>query len=186
MDVAAYISNQLDSTRTISYTKDYLGATQLLENSGFSPYADSTSPFSSTLYQIFNRFVEKTGLNTNPNTLKDEFLEQNPSSRQAIDLYGALENTFAAQGPGEKAIIVDFLNKKIDEFITENDADKTGTLTFDEADFTDTLFQTIDTNQDEEITASEIQDNFYNNFTQLHNVLNYFQNTRGVLIDIFA
>jgi hypothetical protein len=185
MDVLGYISNQLDGNRAIPYTKDYLGAVQLLEGSGFSPFSD-TSPLSSTLYQIFNRFVEKTGLDTNPNVLKDEFLEQNPSSRQAINLYGALENTFAARGVGEKAVIVDFLNKRIDEFVTEKDTDETNTLTREESGLTDRLFQTIDANRDEEINAEEIQDNFYTNFTQLNNVLNYFQNTPGALIDVFA
>lgn len=185
MDVLGYISNQVDGIRTIPYTKDYLGAVQLLEGSGFNPFFD-TSPLNSTLYQIFNRFVEKTGLDTNTNVLKDEFLEQNPAARQAISLYGALENTFASRGAGEKAVIVDFLNQKIAEFITENDIDETNTLTREESGLTERLFQTIDANRDEEINAEEIQDNFYTNFTQLNNVLDYFQHTPGALIDIFA
>ena len=185
MDVLGYISNQVDASRTIPYTKDYLGAVQLLEGSGFNPFS-GTSPLNSTLSQIFNRFVEKTGLDTNANVLKDEFLEQNPAERKALSLYGALENTFASRGAGEKTIIVDFLNQKIDEFITENDTDETGTLTRKESGLTGRLFQSIDANRDEEINAEEIQDNFYTNFTQLNNVLDYFQNTPGALIDIFA
>jgi hypothetical protein len=184
MDVLGYISNQLDSMR-MPYTKDYLGAVRLLEDSGFNPFSD-TSPLNSTLYQIFNRFVEKTGLDTNPNVLKDELLEQYPFTRQALSLYGALENSFAPRGTGEKAIIVDFLNKKIDEFITEKDTDENSTLTREESGLIERLFQIIDANRDEEINSEEIQDIFYTHFTQLNNVLDYFQNTPGALIDIFA
>lgn len=185
MDVTGYISNQLNGNLNVPYSRDYLGSIQLLENSGFNPFSD-TSPLNSTLYQIFNRFVEKTGLNTDANTLKDEFLEENPSTRQAVNLYGSLENTFAIRNAGEQAAIVDFLNQKIDDFITEKDTDDSGTLTQSESKLTETLFQNIDSNRDEEINAQEMENNFYSNFTQLNNVLNYFQNTPGTLINILA
>ena len=185
MNVAGYITSQLENSVAIPYHRDYLGSVQLLQNSGFTPYTD-TSPMNSTLYRIFNRFVERTGLNTNPNALKDDFLKENPPSRQAINLYDSLENTFASRGSGEKAAIVDFLNKKIDEFISDKDTDDSGSLSADESGITATLFQTIDTNRNNEINAQEMRDNFYTNFSQLNNVLNYFQNTPGVLIDVTA
>jgi hypothetical protein len=185
MDVVGFISNQLGNNGSVTYTRDYLGAVQLLDNSGFSPYSD-ISPLDSSLQQIFNRFVRKTGLGTHANALKDEFLEQYPATRQAIDLYGALENTFSAWGSGEKAAIVDFLNSRIDDFITQTDTDDTLDLTFEESGLTASLFQSLDANSDDTIDAAEIQDSFYNDFQQLNSVLNYFQNTPGSLIDMFA
>lgn len=185
MEVQGFIANQLDSNAARIYTPDYLGSVQLLEKSGFSPFTRS-SPLESTLFQVFNRFVEKTGLNADSNQLKDEYLTENPSVQRAVDLYSALDNSFAARGAGEKAAIVDFLNSKIDDYITEKDANENKTLSRDESGFSQTLFRAIDANRDAEIDTEEIQDNFYNDFSQLNNVLNYFQSTPGVLVDMYA
>jgi hypothetical protein len=70
--------------------------------------------------------------------------------------------------------------------VTEKDRNQTGTLTQEESGLTETLFSTIDANRDKEINSEELRTNFYNDFTQLNNVLNYFQNTPGILIDVSA
>jgi len=185
MNVPGNIANQLSNNNTIPYNKDFLSSVQLLENAGFAPFTDS-SPMNSTLYQIFDRFVERTGLNTNSNVLKDDFLKENPSSRQAIYLYDTLENTFATRGTGERALIVDFLNKKIDQSITDKDIDESGTLTAVESGINESLFQDIDADGNNEINAQEMKNNFFNDFTQFNSVLNYFRNTSGNLVDTYA
>ncbi len=184
-NIEGYISNQLDGGVSGNYTTDYVGAVKLLETSGFSPFSDS-SPLGATLSQIFDRFVQKTGLDTTSNKLKDEFLQENPTTQQALDLYSALENTFSTKTIGEKASIVDFLNTKIDDFVTTKDSDTNNTLNQEESGLTDTLFLEVDADKDSEISGDELRNNFYSNFNELNNVLNYFQNTRGVLIDVYG
>jgi len=185
--IAGYVTNQFDRSNisTNTFPTDYLGSIQLLDKSGFSPYTDN-SPTNSVLYSIFNRFVQKTGLDTTANKLKDEYLQNNASAQNAISLYGALENTFATKRPGEQAAIVDFLNTKIEDFITQKDSNQTGSLTQNESGISGEIFNAIDSNRDSVINSQEMQDNFYRDFTQLNNVLNYFQNTSGALIDIYA
>ncbi|MGE5344265.1 MAG: hypothetical protein ACM3SY_22590 [Candidatus Omnitrophota bacterium] len=186
--ILGYISNQYDMGTAASmspYPSDYLGSVQLLQNSGFSPLSDS-SPLNSTLYEVFNRFVQKTGLDTTASKLKDEYLASNPSMQRAIDLYSALENTFASKAPGEQAAIVDFLNGKIEDFVTEKDTDQSGTLTQEEAGVDQTLFRSIDADNDNTINSEEMESHFYSDFTQLNNVLNYFQSTSGALLDLYA
>jgi hypothetical protein len=185
MDVQGFLSNQLDGNTAIRYKPDYVGSVQLLENSGFNPFSDS-SPITSTLNHIFNRFVQKTGLDTNSNQLRDEFLQSNPGTQNAISIYNALENTFATKSTDQKAAIVDFLNSKIDNFISQKDLNDNNQLTQEESGLTDTLFSKIDANRDMEINAEELQGNFYNDFNQLNSVLDYFQNTPGALLDLYG
>lgn len=181
-----FISGQLDQNSSISsFTPDYVGSVQLLEQAGFSPFTES-SPLDSTLYQVFNRFVQKTGLDTTANKLKDDYLQENPSAQRAIDLYSALENTFASRGSGEQAAIVDFLNTRIDDFVTTRDTDENNILSQEESGLTDTLFREVDADRSGGITAEEFRGNFYNDFNQLNNVLNFFQNTTGTLLDVTA
>ncbi len=185
--ITGYISRQFDksSSATYAYPSDYMGSIQLLEKAGFSPFTDN-SPLNSTLYQVFNRFVQKTGMDTTANKLKDEYLEQNPAMQRAMNLYSSLDNTFSSRRPGEQAAIVDFLNNKIDEFITQKDKNSDKTLSNEESGLQETLFQAMDENRDNQVTGEEIKNNFYNDFTQLNNVLNYFQNNTGTLVDLYA
>ena len=184
-NISNYISNQLPSQTTAHYTTDYVGSVQLLENSGFSPFTTS-SPLTSTLNQIFDRFVQKTGLDTTSNKLVDEFLSENPSTRSALGLYTALENTFSARNPGDQAAIVDFLNTKLDEYITTSDTNGDSTLNLDESGMEEMLFNQMDSNNDYEISTDELKTNFFSSFNELDNVLNYFQSNRGVLIDVYG
>lgn len=181
-----FISGQLDQNTSVSnFRPDYLGSVQLLEQAGFSPFTES-SPLNSTLFQVFNRFVQKTGLDTTASKLKDDYLQENPSAQRAVDLYSSLENTFASRGSGEQAAIVDFLNSKIDDFITSRDSDENSILSQEESGLTDTLFQEVDADRSGGVTAEEFRGNFYSDFSQLNNVLNYFQNTTGTLLDVTA
>ena len=186
-NIASYINSNLDQlgTNASIYSTDFVGASRMLEDAGFSPFTQS-SPLDSTLTQIFDRFVQKTGLDSNSNDLKDEFLQEHPTVRQALGLYNSLENTFSNRTSGQQAAIVDFLNTKIDEFATEKDTNSDSLLTQEESGLDDTLFSQVDRDQDNRVTTDELRNNFYNNFTELNNVLNYFQGNRGVLIDVFA
>ncbi len=176
---------QLNRGQTVPYTRDYVGAVQLLEDSGFSPFGD-TSPLSATLNQVFSRFVEKTGLGVDSNTLRDEFLAGNPTTRRALRLYEALENTFSSRRVGEQAAIVDFLNTKIDDFIATKDRDSDDLLALEESAMPPTLFEEADANRDSQLNSEELRNNFFNNFPELNNVMNYFRSTRGLLVDVFA
>lgn len=185
-------TNVLDQTATqlnrggaVPYTQDYVGAVKLLESSGFSPFADS-SPLGSTLNQVFSRFVEKTGLGADATTLRDEFLAENSNARRAMGLYNALENTFGARGEGEQAAIVDFLNTKIDDFVATKDQNSDEMLTLEESEISPTLFEEADRNRDSQLNSEELRNNFYNNFQELNNVMNYFQSNPGVLIDVYG
>ncbi len=185
--ITGYLSNQFDSNVPIkgSYASDYLGSVQLLEKAGFSPFAEK-SVIGSTLYQVFDRFVKKTGLDTTANKLKDEYLQDSPSSQHAMNIYSILENTFTPKGPGEKAAIVNFLNSKIDEFVSTKDTDTSGSLTLEESGINESIFKNLDTNRDNQINASEMKKSFYEDFKQLNYVLDYFQNTPGTLVDTYA
>lgn len=179
-------SAQLNRSSSTTYSKDYLGAVRLLENSGFSPYAESSSPLGATLNQVFTRFVEKTGLGTDASTLQNEFLGGNYSARRAMGLYSALENTFGSRGKGEQAAIVDFLNTKIDDYISTKDQNSDSMLTLEESELTPTLFEEADANRDSQLNAEEMRNNFYSNFRELNNVLDYFRSTPGILIDVYG
>ncbi|MCP5052255.1 MAG: hypothetical protein GY940_34120 [bacterium] len=185
LNVASYISSQLDGNVSPSYSADYVGAVQLLENTGFSPFSDA-SPLNSTLNQVFDRFVRKTGLDTTSNKLTDEFLQENPGTRRALNLYSALENTFSTRSAGQKSAIVDFLNTKIDEFVSTKDSNQNNTLSREEAGIDETLFDEIDDDRDLEINNDELRNNVLADFKEFNNILNYFQNGRGVLIDVFG
>lgn len=176
---------QLNRGGAVPYTRDYVGATRLLEDSGFSPFTGG-SPLGSTLNQVFSRFVEKTGLGTDASALRDEFLKENSTARRALGLYNALENTFGARGESEKAAIVDFLNTKIEDFVATNDQNSDSMLTLEESALSPTLFEEADRNRDSQLNAEELRNNFYNNFQELNNVMNYFQSTPGILIDIYG
>ena len=188
LNIANYISNQFGSNGNVaaSYSADYVGAVQLLENSGFSPFGNS-SPLNSTLNQVFDRFVRKTGLDTTSNELTDEFLQENPNTRRAMNLYSALENTFSSRSPNQKSAIVNFLNTKIDEFVTTKDSnDINTTLNQEESGFDDEFFLEVDADNDLEISTEELRSNFIEDFKELDNILNYFQSNKGVLIDVFG
>ncbi len=190
MNISGSIANQLNnldqnSVGNVNATQDYLGSVKILEKAGFSPFIES-SPLKSTLYRIFDRFVQKTGIDTTGSQLKDEYLEKNPPARRAVNLYNALENTFASRGNGEKARIVDFLNSQIDEYVSSKDSNSDTALTGEESGLSETLFAAMDSNRDSKVNAQEMRKNFYNNFTEMNYALDYFQNNRGVLVDIYG
>jgi len=176
---------QLNRGGVVPYTRDYVGAVKLLENSGFSPLTGG-SPLGSTLNRVFSRFVEKTGLGTDASTLRNEFLAENSTTRRAMGLYRALENTFGARGESEQAAIVDFLNTKIEDFVTAKDQNDDGMLTLEESELSPALFIEADRNRDSQLSAEELRNNFYNNFQELNNVMNYFQTTRGILVNVYG
>ncbi len=182
---ANYIASQLGGNVSANYATDYMGSVQMLERSGFSPFTDG-SPLSATLNQIFDRFVQKTGLDSTSSKLKDEYLQQNPNTQRALNLYGALENTFATKNSGEKASIVNFLNTKIDDLFTGKDADKNKTLSQKESGFENSYFLEMDKNNDAQISTDELKNNFYSTYSQLNNVLDYFQTTRGLIVDTYG
>jgi len=176
---------QLNRGGVVPYTRDYVGAVKLLENSGFSPFTGG-SPLGSTLNRVFSRFVEKTGLGADASILRNEYLEENSIARRALGLYNALENTFGARGESEKAAIVDFLDTKIEEFVAAKDQDDDGMLTLEESELSPTLFKEADRDRDSQLSAEELRNHFYNNFPELNNVMNYFQSTPGILIDVYG
>ncbi len=157
----------------------------MLEKAGFSPFS-SGSPLNSSLNQVFNRFIKKTGLDTTTEKLKEQFFTNNANTRKALDVYQSLENTFSYKGEGEQPAIVDFLNNKIEGFVAEQDTNEDDTLTLKESEITESLFDEIDTNRDSRINTDEIKSNFYSDFQQLNNVMDYFRSTPGVLVDIFG
>ncbi len=178
-------ATQLNRGGAVPYSQDYVGSVKLLENSGFSPFTDG-SPLGSTLNQVFSRFVEKTGIGTDAAALKTEFLGENPPAQRAMGLYNALENTFGARGEGEQAAVVDFLNTKIDDFVAAKDQDSDNMLTLEESEISPTLFEEADRNRDSQLNSEELRNNFYNNSRELSSVMNYFQSTPGVLLDIYG
>ncbi len=184
-DMLGYMTENLNRGSVAPFTKDYLGAVRFLEESGFSPYK-SEGPLSSTLNQVFDRFVQKTGIGSDSGSLKNAYLTANPTAQRAMDLYSSLENTFSARRPNDQAAIVDFLNTKIDEYVTEKDLDSDEVLTLQESSFSDSLFEEVDADKDSRVNADELKDNFYDNYQQMNNVLNYFQQTPGVLVDVYG
>lgn len=178
-------ASQLNRGGAVNYSQDYVGAVKLLENSGFSPFADS-SPLGATLNQVFSRFVEKTGLGTDASALRNEFLGENPPTRRALGLYNALENTFGARGEGDQASIVDFLNTKIDDFVATKDQNSDDMLTLEESELSPTLFEESDQNRDSQVNAEELRNNFYSNYQELNSVMSYFQSTPGILLDVYG
>lgn len=169
------------------FNRDFLGSVRMLEESGFTPLSRvEQSPLNSTLKQVFSRFVEKTGIGSDAEVLRNEYLERTPSMQRAMDLYSTLQNNFASRSSGEKAAIVDFLNVKIDEYITEKDKNKDDMLTLEESEFADTLFEEADKDGNSRLNSQEIGSNFFENYQALSNVVSYFQRTPGILVDMFG
>ena len=185
MEVSQYASNLVSSQLVPSYSQDYVGGVKLLEDTGFSPFSEN-GPINSTLNQIFDRFVQKTGFNLDREELKSEFIEKNPSTKRAINLYGALENIFSSNSNSENPAIIEFLDSKIDESIAEFDQNGDELLTQEESELEGTTFGTIDRNRDAEINTDEIKNNFYGNFSQLEKILNFFKNNPGSLVDMYV
>lgn len=187
MDVLEYTAGQLNANRadTSTYTPDMVGAVQLLEDSGFAPFSQN-SPLDSSLTQIFDRFIQKTGLATDAGALKDDFLAANSNIQRSLGVYDALENTFSSRGSGDKAAIVDFLNTKIDDYFAERDQNSDTTLTLEESGFSETLFEEADADGDAQLSSQETRDNFYEGYRQLNNVLDYFRNSTGNLVDTYV
>jgi len=184
-DVTNFIPNQFAGNQTQNYTTDFIGSVKLLEDSGFNPYRGG-SPLSGTLNQVFDRFVQKTGLDTTASKLTDEFLLNNPTTRNALGVYDALENTFASRNAGQQSAIVDFLSSKIDTLMTDRDTDQNSSLNLLESGFSRSIFDQIDRDEDLEISGDEFKNDFFNSFSELNNVLNYFQSNRGVLLDTYG
>lgn len=184
MDVSGYYSGLLNQTAVIPYTQDFVGGVQLIEKSGFLPFKDK-EPLNSTLNQIFEEFKQKTGFEVNISELKDEFLDKNPQTRNAMNLYNSLENTFSNK-LNEPSAIENFLNEKIDEYITDYDTDNDKELNNEELNINDERFNEIDSGKDRKINANEIKDNFYGKFNSLKNILNYFKANPGTFLDTYA
>ena len=171
MEVSGYYSGQLNrGNGIIPYSRDYVGSVQLIEDSGFIPFKNK-KPLNSTLNQIFEEFKDKTGFNVDVQELKDEFLDKNPKTRSAMNLYNSLASTFSSDVDSPSAI-ENFLNKKIDEYVSAKDTDDDKALTSSEADLNTTLFTEINSNKDDNIDVKEIKNNFYDKFNSLKNILN--------------
>jgi hypothetical protein len=185
MDVSGYYSGQLNSSNGIvPYSRDYVGSIKLIEDSGFIPFKNK-KPLNSTLNQIFEEFRDKTGFDVDVQELKDEFLDKNPKTRSAMNLYNSLASTFSNDVDNPSAI-EDFLNEKIDEYVSAKDTNGDKALTSSETDLNTTLFTEIDSNKDDNIDINEIKSNFYDKFNSLKNILNYFKANPGNLIDTYA
>ncbi len=184
MGVSGYYADQLNSNAIKPYSKNYVGGIQLIEKSGFDPFKKK-SPLNSTLNQIFEEFKEKTGFEVDVKELKDEFLDKNPPTRNALNLYNSLESTFSGN-LADPSAIESFLNEKIDEYVSKNDTDDDMALSTRESDLETTLFTDIDKNKDDKIDTNEMKSNFYDKFDSLKNILNYFKTNPGTLIDKYA
>ncbi len=185
MDITEYTTQHVNRGGAAAYTQDYLGAVRMLEESGFSPFS-KRSPLNSTLNQVFGRFVEKTGIGEDASVLIDDFLKENPQTQRALNLYGSLENNFTTVGKGQQAEIVEFLNGRIDAYVSQKDQNSDETLTLQESDISETLFEDIDMNNDSQLEADELKRNFYEGYREFSDVLNYFRTTPGVLIDFYS
>ncbi len=183
MEITSYASELVEQSLVPKYSRDYVGGVQLLEKSGFSPFKEK-EPLNSALNQVFDKFVKKTGFNLNAEELKSEFLNKNPDVKRALNLYNALETTFSPKQTGKNAKIVEFLNSKIEEYVSTYDKNSDGYLTKEEAK--DIELSTLDTNKDQKVNAEEIKSDFYNNFKELENIINYFKNSPGSFVDIYA
>ena len=86
----------------------------------------------------------------------------------------------------DRAAIVDVLDTKIEDFVTLKDQNGDSMLTLEESVLSTTLFKEADRNRDSQLSAEELRDNFYNNFPELNNVMNYFQTTRGILVNVYG
>jgi len=184
MDVSSYYSGLLNQTAVTPYSQDFVGGVQLIEKSGFLPFKEK-EPLNSTLNQIFEEFKQKTGFDVDVNELKNEFLDNNPQTRNAMNLYNSLENTFSSK-LNEPSAIENFLNDKIDEYISDYDTDNDNELNTEEIDITDTKFKEIDKEKNGKINSDEIKNNFYEKFNSLKNILNYFKTNPGTLLDTYA
>lgn len=180
--VLDYTSEQLNRGVSV-YTRDFVGSVRMLEDAGFSPFTKK-SPLDSTISQVFSRFVEKTGIADNVDTLRNNFLEQYPGTQRALDLYSSLQNTFAPRGAGEKAAIVDFLNARIDDYISQKDKNDDQMLTLEESNFSESLFEQADADNDRMLNTDELSNNFFENYQSFNNVVNYFRRTTGNIINI--
>ncbi|MCP4154012.1 MAG: hypothetical protein GY757_40170 [bacterium] len=185
MDVTEYAAYTVNQQGVVPYTKDYVGGVRLLQDSQFFPFKQD-SPFGSTITQVFDEFIQKTGIGLDAETLRGDFLEEYPSTQRALDLYGALKNNFTPKGAGEKATIVDFLNNQLDEYIETNDTDQDQALTLVETDMDADIFEATDADNDLRITADEMKNNFYENYEELDNVMNYFRSNSGSLVDTYG
>ncbi len=169
------------------YSQTYSGAINLLQDAGFSPYKfDSQSPLDSTLYEVFNEFISKTGMGSDAEQLKDEFLTENPKVESAISLYNSLEKTFNVQYNRDKAAIVDFINEEIDTFFEQRNSDDNKSLSRVESGIPTSTFIDIDDNGDWEINKFETRRNFYEDNEPVNNVLNYFQENPGSILDTYT
>ena len=183
MEITSYASELIEQSLVPKYTKDFVGGVQLLEKSGFFPFQEK-EPLNSALNQVFDKFIKKTGLNLNKDELKAEFLEKNPDVKRALNLYNALETTFSPKITGKDAKIVDFLNSKIEEYVSTYDKNSNGYLTKKEAGDLD--ISSLNKNNDNMVDVEEIKSDFYNNFKELKNIINYFKNSPGSFVDIYA
>ncbi len=186
MDVTGYVSGQLNRSggAVVPYTKNYVGGVQLIEDSGFQPFSDK-QPLNSTLNQVFETFREKTGFDVDSESLRDQFLERNPATRNAMNLYNALGTTFTSR-LGAGAPIEDFLNERIETFIAEADEDEDGGLNRSESNLDEMDFINADRNDDDRIDSDEMKDTLYNGFNSLKNILNHFRNNPGTFVDMYA
>lgn len=153
------------SNRSIKpYNRDYVGAVQVLEKSGFSPFTEK-EPLNSALNEVFRRFTQEVpGQAESTSSLKNEFLDRNPAIRRSMNLYDALEKTFSPASASGDAPIVDFLNSKMNQ----------------SGDSATTRNATTEGGQ------AEMRGKFYKGFTQLENILSYFGRQPGQLIDTYA
>ncbi len=184
---ATYMPVSTADSAPISYTKNYSGGIQLLKDSGFSPYKyNSGSPLDSTLYQVLNKFVEKTGIQTDTSALKDSFLEANPDVEKAVNLYSSLEQTFSLQKYRDKTAIMDFLDQQINSFFLERNTDDENSLTRTEAGIPTPIFLDIDANGDWKINKNEMKENLYGDFKELNNIIQFFEGNPGTLVDTYS
>ncbi len=170
----------------VPFPQDYSGVIKLLETSGFSPFKYSNSPVESTLTEIFDTFSKSTGDTYSARDLNSEFLQANPRVRNSLNIYNTIQNAFTPVEAGARSSLETFLRTKIDDFIGQKDVDLSGGIERGEAEYNEELFQQIDSDGNEILDAEEIEENFYNGFDALQNILSYFRPPTGSFVDLTA
>ncbi|MCP4154935.1 MAG: hypothetical protein GY757_44845 [bacterium] len=194
MEVTNYIANPSIGRAGPPADPGNFDTVQILEDAGFATSAADT-PLDATLTDIFGKFIDKTGIQTTSGQLKNEFLAQNPSIQNAVDLYSQLENTFAPKSSSQKSAIVDFLNTKIDTYFQERHIESPNSLSRTEAGIPTDAYLEIDSNADVGIRGSnndwlinklEMQSNFFSNSGGLNSIVNYFSRASGSFVDTYG
>lgn len=161
-----------------AYSRDTVGAYQLLQQSGFTPF-QRRSPLSSALNQVFGEFSRRTGIDADPRQLEGEFLAANPAIRRSLNPYDALQQTFSAKSAnGAQAPIVAFLNGRVDEHLGTSNPANSASSGIEPAGVGRSAANASD--------GQRIKSNFYDGYAQLNRILAYFQQPPGTFVNLLA